>query len=257
MHILVVNDDGILAKGIYELAKELATEHRVTVIAPEEQKSAQSHAITIYKPLVVKKVKLEGLDVNAYSVSGTPADCVRAGIEGIIDGEDTVDIVVSGVNHGLNLGMDILYSGTVSAAIEASLYDYPAIAVSADIDKFGNGRFDIAAKYVHSIIRNNYENLKTFKEVINVNVPNLEGKDVKGVKPCKLGEVIYDFYTEDVDEHGQWIVKPTMRKDETILKGTDRYYLRDGFITVTPLRYNFTNFEALEEIRGWLNPSWE
>lgn len=252
MHILVVNDDGIFAEGIYELAKELSKKHRVTVVAPSEQKSAQSHAITIYKPLVIKKVELEGLDVEAYSVSGTPADCVRAAIDRIIAEEDKVDLIVSGINLGVNLGMDILYSGTVSAAIEGSLYNKPAIAVSADVDVYNKGRFDLGAKYVSELIYTKFENFKDLKEVLNINVPNLEDKDVKGIMPCKIGGVIYDYYTQNVNELGEKIVKVNRDKPKEQIIGTDRYYINEGYITITPLEYNLTSYEALENIRGWI-----
>ncbi|MDY0257762.1 5'/3'-nucleotidase SurE, partial [Gudongella oleilytica] len=119
MKILLANDDGIMAPGIYTLAKHLIDKHDIIIIAPETQRSAQSHAITLHKPIVIKEVKLDGIDAPAYSISGTPADCVRVGMELLTDGD--VDIVLSGINMGLNSGMDILYSGTVSAAIEANL----------------------------------------------------------------------------------------------------------------------------------------
>ena len=133
MRILLTNDDGVMAEGIYALAKELEKDHEVIIIAPETQRSAQSHAVTILQPLTVKEVKLDGLKSKAYSISGTPADCVRAGLEVLID--EPIDYVFSGINMGLNSGMDILYSGTVSAAIEANIYGIPSIAVSAEFLK--------------------------------------------------------------------------------------------------------------------------
>ena len=151
MKILLTNDDGIMAEGIYTLAKELEKDHEVIIVAPEIQRSAQSHAITLFQPLVVKEVELEGLKSKAYSISGTPADCVRTGLEVLADGP--VDMVFSGTNIGLNSGMDILYSGTVSAAIEANIYKIPSIAVSAELVD-GNARFDIAAKYAKKILEN-------------------------------------------------------------------------------------------------------
>ncbi|NLM07107.1 MAG: 5'/3'-nucleotidase SurE [Tissierellia bacterium] len=252
MHILIVNDDGILAKGIQELARELSKDHNVTVIAPDEQQSAKSHAITIFKPLVVKSFDMKDINGRAFSVSGTPADCVRAGIEGIIK-EEEIDIVVSGINYGVNLGMDVLYSGTVSAAIEASLYNLPSIAISAEIDKYGNGRFDLGATYVRGLIRDKFDKIKDFGKVININIPKLPDGEIKGVMPCRIGQVIYDYYTDDVDEEGQRIVQPVSRKNpEEMIKDTDRYYIKKGYITVTPLQYDFTCFEGLEDIRGWI-----
>src|SRR5690606_32311726 len=132
MRLLLVNDDGIHAEGINKLAMELEKKHEVTIVAPDDERSAQSHALTLRKPLVVKEVKLGGIKSKAYSVSGTPADCVRIAIDKLLP--EPVDMVISGINRGLNVGMDVLYSGTVSAAIEANLYNIPSIALSAQWD---------------------------------------------------------------------------------------------------------------------------
>src|SRR5690606_19674244 len=125
MRLLLVNDDGIHAEGINKLAMELEKKHEVTIVAPNDERSAQSHALTLRKPLIVKEVKLEGIKSRAYSVSGTPADCVRIALDQLI--KEPVDLVISGINKGLNVGMDVLYSGTVSAAIEANLYGIPSM----------------------------------------------------------------------------------------------------------------------------------
>lgn len=250
MRILLTNDDGVHAEGIYTLAKELEKEHDVIIVAPDNQRSAQSHAITLFKPLIVKRVKLEGLKSKAYSISGTPADCVRVGLDVLSDGK--TDLVFSGINIGLNAGMDILYSGTVSAAIEASIYNLPSIAVSAEyVD--GETNFDISAKYALKVFNKLKENILDTNMVLNINTPYVEDGDLKGIKTCKIGEPIYDYYFAGENGDGERTLQVEGRKDIKLEKDTDRYYLREGYATLTPLHYDLTNFESLEKVRNWVD----
>lgn len=249
MRILLTNDDGIMAEGIYALAKELEKEHEVIIIAPEIQRSAQSHAVTIMQPLTVKEVKLDGLKSKAYSISGTPADCIRAGLEVLIEGP--VDFVFSGINMGLNSGMDILYSGTVSAAIEANIYGIPSIAVSAEFLN-GSVNLEVATKYAKEIFDRVKERLVNSKIVLNINTPHREKDEIKGIKVCKIGGAIYDYYILEEDENKEKIIKLNGRKNTEPDNDTDRYYLKEGYVTVTPLHYDLTNFKLLEEVKSWL-----
>lgn len=249
MRILLTNDDGIKAEGIYALAKELEKEHEVIIIAPEMQRSAQSHAVTILHPLTVKEVKLDGLKSKAYSISGTPADCVRAGLEVLI--EEPVDFVFSGINMGLNSGMDILYSGTVSAAIEANIYGIPSIAVSAEFLD-GTVNLEVASKYAKEIFDKIKDQLANSKIVLNINTPHRKEEEIKGIKVCKIGGVIYDYYVLEENENKEEIIKLNGRKDTEPDNDTDRYYLKEGYVTITPLHYDLTNFKLLEEVKSWL-----
>ncbi|NLK42969.1 MAG: 5'/3'-nucleotidase SurE [Tissierellia bacterium] len=249
MRILLTNDDGVMAEGIYALAKELEKDHEVIIIAPETQRSAQSHAVTILQPLTVKEVKLDGLKSKAYSISGTPADCVRAGLEVLID--EPIDYVFSGINMGLNSGMDILYSGTVSAAIEANIYGIPSIAVSAEFLK-GTVNLEVAAKYARDIFTKTKDELANSKIVLNINTPHREMEEIKGIKVCKIGGVIYDYYIVEENENKEKIIKLNGRKNTEPDNDTDRYYLKEGYVTVTPLHYDLTNFKLLEEVKSWL-----
>jgi len=244
-----VNDDGIKAEGLYVLAKELEKDYELTIIAPDNQKSAQSHAITLTQPLRVREVKLDGLRSKAYSVSGTPADCVRLGLE-VLAG-DKVDMIISGINIGLNVGMDILYSGTVSAAIEANIYQLPSIAISAE-EIAGRAKFEIAARSVKEILEKSLEQIKESGIVLNINVPYRESEEIKGIKTCKIGGPIYDYYIMEDGENGENIIKLNGRKDGQREDGTDRHYIREGYITVTPLHYDLTNFQLLNEIKAWI-----
>lgn len=249
MRILLTNDDGIMAEGIQTLAKELEKEHEVIIVAPDIQRSAQSHAITLFKPLVVKELELEGIKAKAYSITGTPADCVRAGMEALADGP--IDLVFSGINIGLNSGMDILYSGTVSAAIEASIYNIPSIAVSTEyIDDKAN--FNIAAKYASKVLKLAIPEILGTNIVLNINTPYRED-DLKGIKVCRIGDVIYDYYFEGENGDGEKILQAEGRRDISFTKDTDRYYLSKGYATITPLHYDLTNFETLEEVESWLD----
>lgn len=248
MRILLTNDDGVMAEGIYVLAKKLQKNHEVIIVAPDTERSAQSHSITLFKPLVVKKIKLDGIVGEVYSVAGTPADCVRAGMEALA--KKSIDIVCSGINIGLNSGMDILYSGTVSAAIEASIYNIPSIAVSTEyID--GEVNFTLAGEEGVKIIEKAIPEILGSNLVLNVNIPYKE-KNVKGVKVCKVGDPIHDYYILGENGNGDQYIKTNGRKKVEFKKDTDRYFLKKGYVTVTPLHYDLTNFESLKIVEDWL-----
>lgn len=248
MRILLTNDDGIMADGIYTIAKELEKLYEVIIIAPETQKSAQSHAITLHKPLIIKEVKLEGINSKAYSISGTPADCVRAGVEAIMN--DKIDLVVSGINLGFNSGMDIIYSGTVSAAIEASIYNIPSLAVSAEW-MHGSANYSIAAKYARKVISVTRDKIANSNIVLNLNTP-YELEDLsKELKICAIGGVILDYYFMEDQGNGERTLTLKGRRDPILEEGTDRYYLSKGFATITPLRYDLTNFRLLDSVKDW------
>lgn len=249
MRILLTNDDGIMAEGIYTLAKELEKNHELIIVAPDNQRSAQSHAITLFQPLKVKDVKLEGLKSKAYSVSGTPADCVRVGLE--VLSEEPIDLVFSGINVGLNSGMDILYSGTVSAAIEANIYNIPSIAVSTDFLD-GKANFNIAAKYGIKVFETLKDQLLDTNMVLNINTPYTEGEELSGLKVCRIGEPIYDYYFANESGQGERTLEVKGRKEIKLAEGTDRYYLSQGYATLTPLHYDLTNFNSMEKVKKWI-----
>lgn len=251
MKILLVNDDGINAEGIQVLARELEKEHDVIMVAPEEQQSAKSHSITITKPIVVKRVNLKGIKANSYSISGSPADCVRVAFDRLLD--EPIDLVISGTNMGGNLGTDILYSGTVSAAIEANIYNKPSIAVSAEM-KDGEGCYELAAKYTMKILDKVNHRFMESNTVLNINTPYVDdNNDIKGIKVCRIGGVIYDYYyAEENSEKEEMSLVISGRRKKELAKDTDRYYLSQGYITITPLQYDLTNFKLIEEVEDWL-----
>jgi len=250
MRLLLVNDDGIHAEGINKLAMELEKEHEVIIVAPDDERSAQSQALTLRKPLFVEEVSLEGIKSQAYSVSGTPADCVRVAMAKLLD--KPVDMVISGINKGLNVGMDVLYSGTISAAIEANLYRIPSIALSAQwVD--GNVNYETAIRYGKLIMDKMKDELLKNKMIISINTPYLDEDRIKGIKVCKIGGIVYDYYLmEDGEIKGQSIFKAEGRERREPEEGTDRFYIAQGYVTITPLQYNLTNFDLIEKVESWL-----
>lgn len=250
MNILITNDDGINAPGIIALAKEVSKEHNVIIVAPREQKSASSHSISIHNPIKIREEVIEGLNCKAFSVLGTPADCTQVGLSFL---EDNIDIVISGINKGLNLGIDILYSGTVSAAIEGAIYGVPSIAVSMDVDYDNKDYEDYskAVKWLMQILNIAKEKYLKSDVVLNLNIPKLNYKDIKGIKVCKIGKSTYNneyVLLESNHEDKSYKLKGTrnhIEKDET-----DLYYLSQGYVTLTPLHFDFTNFHILEDVKN-------
>ena len=161
MNILITNDDGIYADGIIELAKAISKIANVYVVAPESQKSATGHAITIHNPIMVHKIDM-GENIKSYAISGTPADCVKVGIEGLFK-DINIDLVLSGINNGSNLGTDVIYSGTVSAALEGFILNKPSIAISYDEVNVKREIYKDASKYVVNLV----ENIKDKLDLLN------------------------------------------------------------------------------------------
>lgn len=249
MRILIANDDGIDAKGIYALAKELEKDHDVIIVAPDIQRSASSHSITIGKSLIAKEIKLDGLNCKAYSLTGTPADCTRVGLNTLVDGK--IDLVVSGINKGLNLGTDIIYSGTVSAAVEAAINNVPSIAFSMEIKK-DIEEYETAAKYARKIVKIAGKMELNQEIVLNVNIPLIKEDDIKGIKVCKIGKRTYDAnYRRTLGEDNAIIIELNDVLNPYTEEDTDTHYLKEGYVTITPLHYDLTNFKLISGIEKW------
>jgi 5'-nucleotidase len=250
LNILISNDDGIYSKGIYELAKALKSLGKVFVVAPDKEQSATGHAITMHQPLRSKKIIFFDTDIDAWWVSGTPADCIKLGIETLIGVKP--DIIVSGINNGENLGTDIIYSGTVSAALEGSIFSIPAFAVS--YAKHGERDFSKAAEYALQIIKQSL-NYKLPKDIIlNINIPDLSiVKNVKGIKITELGVKKYkNNFEERKDPRGNsyyWLAGELIESE--IGENTDINAVKNGYISITPIHLDLTEYGYMKELSTW------
>jgi 5'-nucleotidase len=243
--ILITNDDGIHAPGINCLADALAAIGEVAIVAPDRERSASAHALTLHHPL-----RAEKLSPGRYAVDGTPTDCVNLGIHSLIDFHP--DLVVSGINRGANIGDDVTYSGTVAAALEATLMGIPAFAISLvckEDDADYGGAAGFAARLALQI-RNNGLPQDTF---LNVNVPNVAAELLKPALITIQGKRRYEgTIVDSVDPRGRsyyWI--GTADLDFHDIDGSDFAALRRGHISVTPLHLDMTNHQALPFLRNW------
>ncbi len=242
MKILLTNDDGIHASGLRALYKALqAQQHDVRVVAPIQEQSAVGHAITFFQPLRVVECKEEGF--QGLGVFGTPADCVKLGLTTLV--KDQVDIVLSGINKGANCGVDIVYSGTVSAATEGVFMGIPAMAVS--MDDFEHRDLAQQAAYTEKLLKKIPWNNLPERTLLNLNFPHCELTKAKGLKICKHTRVAYeDWYERRKDPRGReyyWLVGEI--PEEKISQHRDRSLLSNGFITLTPLHFDFNSLDAL------------
>jgi 5'-nucleotidase len=249
MRILVSNDDGINAKGIRMLAAELRKLGEVTVIAPDTERSAVGHAITLSDPLRVKEVREEGGELFGYAVNGTPADCVKIAINALLP--EPPDLVVSGVNLGANVATDIIYSGTVSAATEGTIMGVPSIAVS--LNTFVNPDFQPAARFARLLAQEVRDRGLPQGTLLNVNVPNLPWDRVAGVVVVRQGKSRFvETFHKRIDPRNNtyyWQAGEMVVIEEG--EDVDVAALRAGNITVTPIHYDLTNYSQLEPLKRW------
>ncbi|MCK4993535.1 MAG: 5'/3'-nucleotidase SurE [Candidatus Omnitrophica bacterium] len=246
MRILLTNDDGINAQGLYELYLRLVKSYDVSVCAPDAEKSAIGHAITLNTPLRIKKV-LKNKKFYGYSVDGTPADCVKIAVRSILKGKP--QLIISGINHGQNLGSDIMYSGTVSAATEGTILGIPSIAVS--LATYKNHNFDFTADLVSSMVKKIKKKGLPSRTLLNVNVPSIKKNMIKGVMVTKQGKSLYqeNFVKRD-DPRGnsyywlsgkvKWLTKPA---------GSDIKAIEDGYVSITPLKFDLTDYKAIDDLK--------
>ncbi len=277
MNILVSNDDGVFALGIRTLANALAAAgHKVTVVCPDRERSATGHGLTLHRPLRVERA--EGVfddGVEAWACSGTPSDCVKLALDAVLPAAP--DIVVSGINHGANLGTDVLYSGTVSAAMEGVLEGIPAIAIS--LASFAYKNFDPAAKFATCLVSQLAQQPMNLPILLNVNIPPVEETDIKSPLIVRQGiRRYFDQFEKRVDPRGKtyfWLAGEVMEEGEAELKVppdqqgkaaaldqeilainqqfmTDVRAIKQNHITITPLQYNLTAYTALSFTDNWM-----
>lgn len=242
--ILVTNDDGIHFESIHILAKKLSKVGRVIVVAPEQECSAVSHMLTLYRPLRVNKIS-----ANVYSVDGTPTDCVNIGVNEIL--KQKPDLVVSGINKGPNLGDDLHYSGTVSAALEGGILGIPSIAISvAAWEKFN---FQPAASFAAKLARKVLKEGLPEDTVLNVNVPNVPLKKIRGYKFTIQGRIDYgNIIVQRLVPRQRvyyWLCGDKLKYEN--IPGSDCEAIKKNMISITPINVSMTSYEALEKLRSW------
>jgi 5'-nucleotidase len=253
LKILVCNDDGIYAAGLRALVKVLVlTGHDIYVVAPDKERSATGHALTLHRPLRVEVMPVDFFPGTkaAFAIDGTPADCVKIAINKIL--EFTPDWVISGINHGPNMGPDVLYSGTVSAAMEGAIYGIKSIALS--IAEYKVDGFDQAAGLVPNVF--NILSQSSFswpsKTIFNINLPLIIEDKVKGIALTNLGSRMYkDTYEERVDPRGRfyyWLSGDLMKTDPD--PNSDVSKIAEGYISVTPITFEMTNHKLISDIQG-------
>ena len=241
MRILVSNDDGVMAPGIRALADELASCAEITVVAPERNRSGASNSLSLRHPLRVKV-----LDNGYYSVEGTPTDCVHLAVTGFLD--PNVDMVVSGINEGGNLGDDVLYSGTVAAAMEGRNLGLPAIAVSLVGENIKN--YSAAAAITKMLVTTFSTRRLPSQTVLNVNIPYLPLNQIKGIQITRLGtRHKAESVIKEHDPRGRpiyWIGPPGPEADAG--EGTDFHAINSGYISITPLQLDMTHYKMFDEL---------
>lgn len=253
MRILVSNDDGILAPGIQALALALATEHEVTVVAPDRERSATGHALTLHKPLRVDKVSLGGEIQAAYAVNGTPSDCVKLATATLL--KEPPDLVFSGINRGPNLGNDVIYSGTVSAALEGTMLGVKSVAMS--LASFSDVGYEQAAQFARVLARELADRPLPPKVLLNVNYPAIASEAASEVRITRLGERRYsDIFEPRTDPRGKtyyWLAGEVVEVEEA--PDTDVTAIRENCISVTPIYYDMTYRSMIPEIAAWRIPA--
>jgi len=246
MRILLTNDDGIHAPGLRALYRALSHGFHLDIVAPEVEMSAVGHAISLSRPLRVKKVRKEGR-FYGYAVSGTPADCVKIALQKLLD--QPPDIVLSGINLGANVGVDILYSGTVSAAAEGAFMGIRSAAIS--LDTIENPNFDFAALFSTRLVPFMARYGIRDGTALNVNIPSSPPAEIKGVRLTRQGMSRYEEkYEQRTDPRGNiyyWLSGETPIDNGT--PDTDGLALREGWISITPIHYNLTCEEELERLK--------
>ena len=246
--ILITNDDGIYAAGIFALQQALSDFADVTVVAPLAEKSAVGHAITLSDPLRVEQVEREN-GFRGYAVNGTPADCVKLGIRCLCD--QPPGLVLSGINQGTNTATNIIYSGTVSAAAEGIIMGVPSIAVS--LASFTKREFSYAARVATKFARLTLQNGLPEGTLLNINVPAIPEDEIKGIRFTRQGKARYEENFDKREDPNKrtyyWLTGKKMNLDTGV--DIDDSALNENYISVTPIQYELTNHAFLEELHKW------
>lgn len=248
MKILVSNDDGIDSPGISALVKSLQEIAEVIVVAPQHEQSAVGHAITMKIPLRVTPYYKNG-NFFGYAVDGTPADCVKMGIRNIL--KERPDLVISGINNGSNAAINIIYSGTVSAAREAAIMEVPSAAIS--VTNHSPKSFSYAAKLARMLALKLINQKLPLGTMLNVNVPDVAEEDIAGIVLTKQGKSTWDdIYEQRKDPYGKdyyWLTGKMFDVDTD--KDIDQVAIRNNYISITPIHFDLTDYETFKKMKNW------
>jgi 5'-nucleotidase len=246
MHFLISNDDGITARGIQVLSRRMRELGKVTIVAPDQDRSGASNSLTLDSPVRIKEI-----DKRMFRVTGTPTDCVHIALTGLLERDP--DMVVSGINAGANLGDDVIYSGTVAAAMEGRFLGFPAIAVSLvynDKPRY----FETAAEAIALLVQRLRQDPLPADTILNINVPDLAWSDIGGFEVTRLGHRHRAEPTiRELDPRGRpmyWIGPAGAEQDAG--PGTDFDAIRRGCVSVTPIHVDLTRYQALDQVAGWM-----
>ena len=248
--ILVTNDDGITAPGIRTLIDVMAEIGDVVVVAPDSPQSGMGHAITVNNTLYLNKVSKENATITEYNCSGTPVDCVKLAVHEIL--KQKPDLCVSGINHGSNSSINVIYSGTMSAAVEAGIEGIPAIGFSlADFN--WNADFEATKPYIRKIAEQVLANKLPDGTVLNVNFPKLKLEEIKGIKICRQAKAIWmEKFDKRKTPYGKdyyWLTGEFVNQDKG--EDTDEFALANGYISVVPVQFDMTSHHAIQQLNTW------
>lgn len=248
--ILVTNDDGVTAPGLRALIAVMNTIGEVVVVAPDSPQSAMGHAITLNSTLYVEKVKIDNNPQIEYSCSGTPVDCVKLAVKEILGRRP--DICVSGINHGSNSSINVIYSGTMSAALEAGIEGIPAIGFSL-CNYNWSANFEACKSFVKTITENVLEHGLPEGVVLNVNIPDLPKEKIKGIRVCRQAKAKWEeAFTKRKNPSGRdyyWLAGKFVNLDEG--EDTDEWALKHGYISVVPVQYDLTAHHCIQNLNSW------
>ena len=250
MKILISNDDGILANGIRALTEALSPNHDVYIVAPDRERSAAGHSLTLHTPIRAEEVDAKYGAKRCWMTTGTPGDCVKIALKAILSPEEMPDLVISGINHGPNLGADILYSGTVSCALEGAMIGFPSIATSLASMRNDYEDFKVSAKCIAEFVDRLDPKIIPPKTILNINVPGLDIEDIGGIAITELGKRMFtDAYERRVDPRGKvyyWMAGELINEPEDA--NTDISAVRNNKISVTPITFEMTNVEVMNQL---------
>lgn len=248
--ILVTNDDGISAPGIRTLIAIMSEIGDVIVVAPDKPQSAMGHAITINNTLYLNKISLENSKIIEYNCSGTPVDCVKLAVNEILHRKP--DLCVSGINHGSNSSINVIYSGTMSAAVEAGIEGIPAIGFSL-LDYDWNADFSQIKSYVKKIAVEVLKNGLPEGVVLNVNLPKLHKNEIKGIKICRQAKALWmEKFDKRKTPQGKdyyWLTGEFVNQDKG--EDTDEWALEHGFVSVVPIQFDMTAHHTIQQLNTW------